>query len=188
MFQGYCIHCLHQFFLSTDTHYSVFIPQIVIMALVTLAIIAIVLSITLTADAGSNDQFKPEGDPLTFSEFVGGWYYAKSFNGTWWSPTEIQWRDQADNLVLWNVETNESKILVASDTVGMVSSSASFVAFGKSPSLLLFRDGKESVWRHSFLAKYIVLNVNTSEATEITPKDKPKGVVLFFKNLILART
>ena len=82
---------------------------------------------------------------------------------------------QANNLVLWNVETNETKILVASETVGMVSYSASVVAFGKSASLLLFSDSKESVWRHSFLAKYIVLNVATNETIEVTPKNKPKG-------------
>ena len=56
---------------------------------------AIVLSITLTADTQSEteDAFKAEGEPITFEEFITNQFYPTYFNGTWWSANEIQWSD-----------------------------------------------------------------------------------------------
>ena len=146
----------------------------------TLACIAIVLSITLTADTQNEDEngFVSEGEPITFEEFITNKFYPKYFNGTWWSSNEIQWSDQSENLVLWNVETQETSELVSSETVGLVSSSASFVAFGQTKSLLLFKDNTERVWRHSFLAQYFVLDASRNETVELTPASQPQGTKL----------
>ena len=83
------------------------------------------------------------------------------------------------SLVLWNILTNQTTTLVSSATVGLVSASATFVAFGEDKSLLLFYDDKKSVWRHSFIAEYIVLDTNTNEAIKIVPEGKPEGNVFF---------
>ena len=146
----------------------------------TLACMAIVLSITLTADTQSEteDAFKAEGEPITFEEFITNQFYPTYFNGTWWSANEIQWSDPSENLVLWNVETQETSELVSSETVSLVSSSASFVAFGKTKNLLLFKDKTERVWRHSFLAQYYVLDASRNQTVEITPTSQPKGTKL----------
>ncbi len=33
-------------------------------------------------------------DAITFDEFLSGEFSAKFFNGSWWSDTELQWKDQ----------------------------------------------------------------------------------------------
>ncbi len=33
-------------------------------------------------------------DAITFDEFLTGEFSAKFFNGSWWSDTELQWKDQ----------------------------------------------------------------------------------------------
>ena len=97
-------------------------------------------------------------------------FSAKSFNGSWFSNDQIQWRDKENNLVLWNVDTNETTILVGADTVGQVSKTAQFVDFApKDKSMLLFYDNKKSVWRHSFLANYLILDSKTNETKHIMP-------------------
>ena len=89
-------------------------------------------------------------------------------------------KDMDGPLVLWNILTNQTTTLVSSATVGLVSASATFVAFGEDKSLLLFYDDKKSVWRHSFIAEYIVLDTNTNEAIKIVPEGKPEGNVFLF--------
>ncbi len=115
-----------------------------------IAVIAIVLSVTLVTDinrgdaSGTSRIIAADGDPITFDEFISSKFRAPSFNGTWWSGNEIQWQDEESNLVLFNVETNETSTLVAADTVGVVSNSATFMSFAPSDSsLLLFADKRE---------------------------------------------
>ena len=102
-------------------------------SLAIVAVLAIVLSVTLTADRNRNNDneegkpFVADGDPITFEEFITSKFSPSYFNGSWWSSRELQWRDEANNLVVWNVETEETSLLVSSDTVGLVSSSATFI-------------------------------------------------------------
>ena len=51
------------------------------------------------------------------------------------------------------------KILVAKDIISIVSPTAQFVSFAPGSSqFLLFKDDIQHVWRHSFKAKYTVLD------------------------------
>ena len=135
-------------------------------------IIAITLSITLTADNNRNAEAAPfvstAGEPITFDEFLNYEFTAKSFNGSWYNDTMLQWRDRENNLVLWNVNTNETTILVGADTVGQISKFAQFVDFApKDNTLLLFYDNVERVWRHSFVAEYLILDSKTNKTLPV---------------------
>lgn len=107
---------------------------VAISGLAIVAVIALILGITLTTDRRRNGDKLPyaskSGEPITFDEFLSYEFSAKSFNGSWFSNNQIQWRDKENNLVLWNVNTNETTILVGADTVGQVS---------KQPSLWILR-------------------------------------------------
>ena len=144
--------------------------------------VAIILTITLTADRSrlteDGDGFVADGEPITFNEFIRYSFYPGYFNGSWWSASELQWSNSKGNLVLWNVLTGETTDLVSAETVGLVSSSASFVAFGDSERYLLFYDNKDPVWRHSFLANYIVLDTNTYQLINIKEGRKPHFMAL----------
>ena len=86
--------------------------------------------------------------------------------------------------MLWNVLTNETTVLVSWDTVSSISYRAQFVAFGQDKNLLLFYKNYESVWRHSFLAEYLVLDNSTKQVTSIVPNNEPEGTKLQYAQWI----
>lgn len=164
-------------FVQEKSRYPFF--KVVVFSLAIVSVLAIVISITLTADRNRNNEgFVADGDPISLEEFITSKFSPSYFNGSWWSSHQLQWRDEVNNLVVWDVETQETSLLVSSDTVGLVSSSATFIAFGKNKSLLLFKDDVESVWRHSFLAQYFVLDVTKNETLAVTPMNLPDGTKL----------
>ena len=40
-----------------------------------------------------NTYFAQAEDAITFEEFINREFSAKTFNGSWWSETELQWKD-----------------------------------------------------------------------------------------------
>ena len=39
----------------------------------------------------------PASDKITFEEFINGNFSYKTFNGSWWSDTELQWKNKVDH-------------------------------------------------------------------------------------------
>lgn len=115
---------------------------------------------------------------VTFDDFLSNKYRAKVFNGTWYSPNEIQWRDANGDLVLWNVETYQTKPLVTGIPEGAT-------LMGNAPNdetLMLLREDNEPVWRHSSIARYFVLDSVTNKIFPIVPKDEPEGSKIQYAN------
>ena len=46
-----------------------------------------------------NTYFTQAEDAITFEEFINREFSSKTFNGSWWSDTELQWKDTV-NLAL----------------------------------------------------------------------------------------
>lgn len=112
---------------------------------------------------------------ITFEEFITGAFSAKSFNGSWWSEYQLQWKDVEGNLVTWDIRTNESEVLVSKDLLTSFSGSGvRFMGFSQDESLLLFAMDIEGVWRHSFTAEYVVFNSNTNTSSTVTSKQGGK--------------
>ena len=44
-----------------------------------------------------NTYFAQAEDAITFEEFINSEFSAKTFNGSWWSETELQWKDTVKN-------------------------------------------------------------------------------------------
>merc|ERR1711892_1085506 len=112
----------------------------------------------------SHTDDKAPGDAITFEDFISRSFSAKTFNGSWWSNSELQWKDKEGNLVTWNINTNETTILVSNDLLTMFSSGAQFKGFSPDNTLLLFAFDIQHVWRHSYTAQYVVFEsaANTS--------------------------
>merc|ERR1711892_587963 len=112
----------------------------------------------------SHTDDKAPGDAITFEDFISRSFSAKTFNGSWWSNSELQWKDKEGNLVTWNINTNETTILVSNDLLTMFSSGAQFKGFSPDNTLLLFAFDIQHVWRHSYTARYVVFEsaANTS--------------------------
>ena len=77
--------------------------QVVIGGLALIAILAITLGITLTADRNRSTStpaapLKAAGEPITFNDYINSNFRAKYFNGSWFSDNQLQWRDLENNL------------------------------------------------------------------------------------------
>ena len=75
----------------------------VIGGLALIAIVAITLGITLTADRNRSTStpaapLKATGEPITFNDYINSNFRAKYFNGSWFSDNQLQWRDLENNL------------------------------------------------------------------------------------------
>lgn len=143
----------------------------------------IVAAVTATAFVLTNESTEPPlsqgSEPITFEEFLSGAFRAKYFNGSWSSDTEIQWKDALGNLVAWNVETEETTVIVSSDLLDDFQGSSSFKGYApNSDSLLLFTSHKESVWRHSFLAVYSVFDSAADKTYALVPPGMPEDTKL----------
>ena len=83
--------------------FIIFTFQVVIGGLALIAILAITLGITLTADRNRSTStpaapLKAAGEPITFNDYINSNFRAKYFNGSWFSDNQLQWRDLENNL------------------------------------------------------------------------------------------
>merc|ERR1712223_234146 len=102
--------------------------------------VALVLVLNNTGENSErkNTYHSQAEDAITFEEFINREFSSKTFNGSWWSDTELQWKDTEGNLVTWDLTTNETTILVSHDLLSSVSPGAVFKGFSPDTSLLLF--------------------------------------------------
>jgi len=108
---------------------------------------------------------------VTFEEFISGELNPKRWAGSWWSEFKLQWKDTEGNLVTWDLRTNETEVLVSQDLLASFSGSGvRFMGFSHDESLLLFAMDIQSIWRHSFTAKYVVFDSQTNISTTVTTK------------------
>ena len=75
------------------------------------------------------------------------------------------------DLVLWDIETHETTVLVESELLTSFSSGTKFMGFSPDDQLLLFAFDISPVWRHSFTAKYVVYDPKTKESYNIKDQD-----------------
>ncbi|TRY63634.1 hypothetical protein TCAL_00828 [Tigriopus californicus] len=126
------------------------------------------------------EQAKADGDPLAFDDIIQGKFYARTFNGKWWSDNEIQYKNSDGDLVLWNVETNTTKVLVSHEILSKFEASR-FLGFAPhSDSLLLMASHVTPIWRHSFEANYVVYDALEDKSYPIFPQGSSADVKLQF--------
>jgi len=143
-----------------------------------LASTTLVLVLVLNREEGAEEtkdyeQYKREvsGDAITFEDFISRSFSAKTFNGSWWSTSELQWKDKDGNLVTWNIHTNETTTLVSNNLLTMFSSGAQFMGFSPDSFLLLFALDIQHVWRHSFTARYVVFDSLSNTTYHLVAQD-----------------
>ncbi|CAD6227686.1 GSCOCG00001366001-RA-CDS [Cotesia congregata] len=138
-----------------------------------IAIVVLVLLITaiilLTGRPESGSaRTTTTASSITLEEWLGGWLSAKSFNGTWLSDDEILYQDEMGNLMIYNVNADESK-LVLPITNPVLGSPLTF-DFELSPdrNYLLVMSNHQKFFRYTFLAQYRIVNLKTLEDTLLT--------------------
>ena len=55
--------------------------------------VAILVAVRGGERLGVSSYFDTQSDAITFEEFIQREFSSRTFNGSWWSDTELQWED-----------------------------------------------------------------------------------------------
>ncbi|XP_011688871.1 PREDICTED: prolyl endopeptidase FAP-like [Wasmannia auropunctata] len=92
-----------------------------IVIIIVLALV-IAAAILLTGRPDSSSSRRNGAPGISLEEWLSGSLSPKSFNGTWISGDEILYRDEIGNLLIYNVSSAASKILLDSSNPDLLSS------------------------------------------------------------------
>ncbi|XP_011864447.1 PREDICTED: venom dipeptidyl peptidase 4 [Vollenhovia emeryi] len=156
-------------------------------------VIIIVLALVIAAAillTGSPDSTasRTNGAPgISLEEWLSGSLSPKSFNGTWISGDEILYRDEIGNLLIYNVSSAASKILLDFSNPDLLSSFDHQLSADR--KYLLLALNYQKLYRHTYLAHYRIVNLDTLletvlAANESTPLQlatwAPRGNALIY--------
>ncbi|XP_076294344.1 venom dipeptidyl peptidase 4 isoform X2 [Lasioglossum baleicum] len=138
-------------------------------------IVAVVLglvvaaSVLLTGGPDSTGPKTPAALGISLEEWLAGSLSPKSFNGMWMSGNEILYRDEAGNLVIYNVTSKEPRIILNASNPALSSSfDHQISADGK---YLLLAIDYQKLYRHTYLAHYRIVNLRTLTDVSLTAND-----------------
>nr|XP_022918753.1 venom dipeptidyl peptidase 4 isoform X1 [Onthophagus taurus] len=135
----------------------------IIAVVVIAAIIAVVVVLTTADDDNTNGG--DETTNISLEDILENKLSARSFNATWISDSKLLYRDSPGNLMTYNLENNEKKEIFPSNPLLINSIISELSPDGK---FILFGFEYQKLYRHSFYAKYTVIDLDTKEETEIT--------------------
>ena len=125
---------------------------------------AIVAAVVLATASWGDEESQPLGK-ITLEDVVNKTFAARTFNGTWVSAEEIQWEDATGRPQLFNTRTRSARPLG-----DKVPEDATFIGTAPAnPDLALYAYNKESVWRYSYVANFVVVNSATDEEFAVSP-------------------
>ncbi|XP_012256545.3 venom dipeptidyl peptidase 4 isoform X3 [Athalia rosae] len=163
------------------------IVGIIVIALISAA----VFLLTSSPSDSSADEPLPEG--ITLEDWLRGALATKSFNGTWLSGNEVLFQDENGNVAIRNV-TGEKPTTILSVT--NVNLAASFdYKLSADRNYLLLASNYQKLYRHTYLAQYTIVNLDTLMETRLTApmmqlvtwSPKGNGLVYVSQNNIFYR-
>ncbi|XP_033227069.1 venom dipeptidyl peptidase 4 isoform X2 [Belonocnema kinseyi] len=129
-----------------------------LIAIVVLALV-ITAAILLTGGPNSSESKTPTAAGISLEEWLHGSLSTKSFNGTWMSDDEILYRNERGSLLVYNVTSRKTKVLLDSSNEGLA------VSFDHQISAdhkyLLLASSYQKLYRHTYLAHYKIVNLET---------------------------
>lgn len=126
----------------------------IVIGLIVAAIILLAKHDSANASALIGDQ-----QAITLDDLLHGRLNVNGFNGTWVSDTELTYRNSDGDLILYNVATNSEKVLLTSNDTLM--SSAIEFKLSSDKKYLLVSNDYVKIYRHSFKAKYTIIDLKT---------------------------
>ncbi|KAL0116963.1 hypothetical protein PUN28_010084 [Cardiocondyla obscurior] len=138
--------------------------------LIALLVIVAVLALIVTSVAlltPPDDGPRIRGTRLHLSEVLSGELSPLLFNGSWASNRHICYRDIWGGISLLNVSSIESHSLMPNETFRRLNPAK----FSLSPDhkFLLLAQNVKKLFRYSYLAQYVVYDLNTRECIALTP-------------------
>lgn len=136
-----------------------------------LLVIVVIVAVHLTGggtEANSrNEALGASG--ISLEDWLGGSFFAKSFNGTWLSGDQILYDDESGNLMIFNATSRQSHSVLNSTNPVL---GASFDhQFSEDRKYLLLAFNRQKLFRHSFLAQYMIINLATLKETLLSANE-----------------
>ncbi|XP_023289115.1 venom dipeptidyl peptidase 4 [Orussus abietinus] len=156
----------------------------VVGVLVLALVITAVILFTGPEAEGSNGQSAAQ---ITLEEWLLGSLSTKSFNGTWISDDEILYRDESGNLLVFNVVLGSNRTILEITNNALASSFEHQLSPDR--KYLLLASNYQKLYRHTYLAQYKIVNLETQEVLSLIPNDTitlqlavwaPKGNALVY--------
>ncbi|XP_070531389.1 venom dipeptidyl peptidase 4 isoform X6 [Cardiocondyla obscurior] len=133
-----------------------------IVIIIVLALV-IAAAILLTGSPDSTASRRNGAPGISLEEWLSGSLSPKSFNGTWISGDEILYRDEIGNLLIYNVSSATSEILLDSGNPDLLSSFDHHLSADR--KYLLLALNYQKLYRHTYLAHYRIVNLETLTET-----------------------
>jgi len=146
----------------------------VIFGLLTLIVIAVIIGLILGLQGKSEDNASEIPLHITdhklrvqIADFLGGNYSPVTFNATWITDTEFIYKDSSDNVVSFNVETKEIRVVIPNKIIERFHTR--HYRFSPDNQYVLIRYGEQKLYRHSVLAHFTVYEVATGKTYPVEP-------------------
>ncbi|XP_012141097.2 venom dipeptidyl peptidase 4 isoform X2 [Megachile rotundata] len=139
--------------------------------LVVLVVLGLVVAaaILLTGSPDSSGSRTPSAPGISLEEWLAGSLSPKSFNGTWISGNEILYRDEAGNLLIYNVVSRKPRKILDSNNNALMSSFDHQLSADR--KYLLLATDYQKLYRRTYLARYRIVNLETLVDTSLTSND-----------------
>ncbi|XP_021935063.1 venom dipeptidyl peptidase 4-like [Zootermopsis nevadensis] len=115
------------------------------------------------------------GEPsLSLDDIIKGRFAPNGFNGTWISGTEFFYTNDQGDAVLFDVATRRSKIIVTTRfliTTNKIPDAPFNFEFSADRRYLLIAHNYRKIFRHSFLASYQILDLETRNSIPLENSD-----------------
>ncbi|XP_050596155.1 venom dipeptidyl peptidase 4 isoform X3 [Bombus affinis] len=131
--------------------------------------LVIAATILLTGSPDSSGSRTPAAPGISLEEWLAGSLSPKSFNGTWISGNEILYRDEAGNLLIYNVTSRKPRKILDSSNNALISSFDHQLSADR--KYLLLALDYQKLYRHTYLAHYRIVNLQTLSESSLTAND-----------------
>ncbi|KAM3917278.1 dipeptidyl peptidase 4-like [Leptodactylus fuscus] len=133
-------------------------------------VVAIAVPVALLAFKG--DEKADGRRTYTLDDYFGDQLRYKSYGLQWLSDNEYLHRTRDYNVIVHNVDTKETTILLSNTTIDR--NNESFYELSADRKYALLQYNYEKVWRHSYKASYRIINVETKQY--VTAHELPQKI------------
>ncbi|XP_056391349.1 dipeptidyl peptidase 4-like isoform X2 [Hyla sarda] len=122
-------------------------------------VVAIVVPVVLLANKG--DDSPDSRRTYTLDDYFGDQLRYRSYGLQWISDNEYLHRTREYNVIIHNLDTEETITLLSNTTIDR--NNASFYELSEDRKYALLQYNYEKVWRHSYTASYRIIDVDTKQ-------------------------
>lgn len=162
----------------------------------TIVLILIIVGIVFLAKGSANDKQADAvtsartqhlRSSITLDDVVEGRFSPRGFNGTWISDTEFFYRNEEGDALFFDVTTKSSVIILPAEflvRIVKVPEAPFNFELSADRKYLLVAHGYRRIFRHSFLAKYEIVDLETKnsiplENSEVGPERRVHQLVVW---------